>query len=201
MNAIVKTAALSLTVVGLACSGKGAQSASNKMDDGLRKDLQLASSPNLELASTARAQNKQQMVVSDIERTPGMAPVRAATKSKAPHKPAAPARKPTVVEVQAPKPAPAPPPVVVAQSTPEAPAPDPEPSAAPRPEPPTVVYPTVPSTEGTRGRGGLGGIIGVVIRGGVMDGDHCDPRGTMGRRGGISINNRLPIHPSFPIPR
>ncbi|HET7564634.1 MAG TPA: hypothetical protein VFJ96_06550 [Gemmatimonadaceae bacterium] len=201
MDAILKTAALSLTVVALACGGKSTQSASNGMDDGLRKDLQLASSPNLELASTAREQNKRQMVVSDIERTPGMAPVRAATKAKAPPKPAAPARKPTVVEVQSPTPAPAPTPTVVAQATTETPAPDPEPSAAPRPEPPSVTYPTVPSTEGTRGRGGIGGIIGVVIRGGVMDGDHCDPRGTMGRRGGIAINNRLPTHPTFPIPR
>ena len=197
MHAIAKTAALSLTMFAMACGGKSTQSASNGMDDGLRKDLQLASSPNLELASTARAQQRQ-MVVSDIERTPGMAPARAVTKKKVPPKPAAPARKPTVVEVQSPKPT-TPAPVVVAQAAPEAPAPDPEPAAAPRPEPPAVVYP-VPSTEGSRGHGGLGGIIGVVIRGGVMDGDHCDPRG-MGRHGGISINNRLPSHPSFPIPR
>lgn len=200
MDAIVKTAALSLTVVALACGGKSTQSASNGMDAGLAKDLQLASSPNLELASTARERNKQ-MVVSDIERTPGAAPVKAAIKAKAPPKPVATTRKPTVVQVQTPTQTPAPPPVVVAQATTEEPAPDPEPSAAPRPEPPSVTYPTIPSTEGTRGRGGIGGIIGVVIRGGVMDGDHCDPRGTMGRRGGGAINNRLPTHPTFPIPR
>jgi hypothetical protein len=40
----------------------------------------------------------------------------------------------------------------------------------------------------------LGGIISIVLRGGGVDGDNCDPR-TEGRRGGRypgSINSRIP---------
>lgn len=56
------------------------------------------------------------------------------------------------------------------------------PEAMPRPTPNPVSYPT-------DGRGGgIGGAIGVILRGGVVDGDHCDPRGTRRRRsGGIVI--------------
>jgi hypothetical protein len=50
--------------------------------------------------------------------------------------------------------------------------------------------------EGRGSRGvGIGDIIGVVLRGGVVDGDDCDPRseGRGTRRGGILINNRIPV--------
>jgi hypothetical protein len=67
--------------------------------------------------------------------------------------------------------------------------------ATPRPQPVDVSYPSG-EPESTHSGGGLGGIIGAIggaiLRGGVVDGDHCDPRG---RRGGgtILINHRGPI--------
>jgi hypothetical protein len=50
---------------------------------------------------------------------------------------------------------------------------------------------------GSRGVGigvGIGSVIGVVLRGGVVDGDECDPR-TDGRPGRVhtAVNNRIPI--------
>jgi hypothetical protein len=113
------------------------------------------------------------------------------------------------VDVQTPTQVPADEPVAVAQASapqpepePQEPASDPqEPTAAPRPEPPVVADPGPGIIIERRGGGGLGGIIGVVIRGGGVDGDHCDPRGTIGRRrGGISINRRFPVHTTFPFP-
>jgi hypothetical protein len=203
MHAIGRMAALPLAAFALACGGESTKTASKSMDASMQKDLALASSPNLELASSARSQ-RQQMVVSDIERTRGAAPVRAATKSKAPNKAAAPARTPTVVAVHTPKPEVPQAPTVVAQADP-APVPaDPEPpvSISPRPEPPVIVSPSPGIEIGRRQGGGLGGIIGVVIRGGGVDGDHCDPRGTVGaRRGGISINHRFPVHVNLPMYR
>jgi hypothetical protein len=73
------------------------------------------------------------------------------------------------------------------------------PAAMPRPTPNPVSYPTegagsgYPAGQGdggygTGGRGGgIGGAIGVILRGGVVDGDHCDPRGRRRRSGGIVI--------------
>lgn len=84
--------------------------------------------------------------------------------------------------------------------------------AVPRPHPVDVSYPSDGQGNGTatgRGSGiGIGDVIGVigavVIRGGVVDGDHCDPRAADPRArrripsGGISINNRIPvIHGTF----
>lgn len=50
---------------------------------------------------------------------------------------------------------------------------------------------------GNGGGGTLGGIIGAIggaiLRGGVVDGDNCDPRGRGNRGGGILINRRGPI--------
>ena len=55
------------------------------------------------------------------------------------------------------------------------------------------------SGAGDIGRG-IGTVIGVIIRGGVMDGDDCDPRTDGRARGGISINNRIPvIGTTFPV--
>ena len=82
-----------------------------------------------------------------------------------------------------------------ATSVQEAPAPDvSEPAAvAPRPSPaPVVDAGNGGGDYGTSGNGGGifgpgGGMGGVVIRGGGADGDHCEPHGGMGRRGGGTI--------------
>jgi hypothetical protein len=45
----------------------------------------------------------------------------------------------------------------------------------------------------------LGGIFTVVLRGGGVDGDNCDPRTEGGRgRVPVSINNRIPVIGTFP---
>ncbi|HEX5435568.1 MAG TPA: hypothetical protein VFW98_00305 [Gemmatimonadaceae bacterium] len=202
MHGFVKVAALPLALLALACGKTEQRTASKGMDAGLQQDLELAASPSLELASSARAK-KAQMVVSDIERTPGTVAVHAVShNARAPRAPAAPARKPAVVAVQKPGPAQPPPtpapPIVVAQ-VPTPPEAEAQPTAAARPAPPAVAYPAPGSyPEGDRGRSGLGGIIGVVLRGGDVDGDHCEPH-----HGGVLVNNRMPVRfprrSTFPI--
>ncbi|MEO6866311.1 MAG: hypothetical protein ABI229_12725 [Gemmatimonadaceae bacterium] len=76
-------------------------------------------------------------------------------------------------------------------------------ASSPRPVPVDVSYPSSDpgatrgdgNGSGSGGIGGIGGIIGAiggaVLRGGVVDGDHCDERGHRG--GGILINRRGPI--------
>jgi hypothetical protein len=61
-----------------------------------------------------------------------------------------------------------------------------------------VAYPGGGGATSTGGRGtdigtAIGTIIGVVIRGGVVDGDHCDPRGTVRRRGGQPGDFPFPV--------
>ena len=170
-----------------ACSGK-----SKSMSDDLKKDLDLAStSDGLTLAgSTAKGSQ----VVSAIERTTPPAPRRVAQSQRVvKHKPA-PRTPPAPVEAQVAEVTEE----VVPQPLVETPAPtESAPAASPRPHPIEM-----PSGSGVQvGRGGgsntgavLGGIISVVLRGGGVDGDECDPR-TDGRRGRvpISINSRIPV--------
>jgi hypothetical protein len=73
----------------------------------------------------------------------------------------------------------------------------PEPSRRPHP----MDGPAPGSAQGGSQGGGtgetIGGIIGAIggaiLRGGVVDGDNCDPRGHRNRGGGILINRRGPI--------
>jgi hypothetical protein len=171
-------------VFAAACSGKDKSS----MSDDFKKDLERASTASeITLPSAQPAQQ----VVSDIERTTPPAPRRVAQSQRvAKHKPA-PTHTPAPVEVQqgdvstqvetAPtEPAPAP----VTQ--------DPLPSQRPQP----VASTGAGTGDAGQGRGhggiGIGDVIGVILRGGIVDGDDCDPR-TEGRgRGGISINTRFP---------
>jgi len=172
-----------------ACSGN-----SKTMSDDLKKDLELAStSDGLTLAA---APAKASQVVSAIERTTPPAPRRVAQSQRVvKHKPA-------------PKAPPAPVETEVAQVTEEVepqpvietPAPtESAPAAAPRPHP--IEMPSGSGVEVGQGGGSntgavLGGIISVVLRGGVVHGDECDPR-TDGRRGrvgtAIAINSRIPV--------
>lgn len=188
----MKTRVVLIGAAGLivsACSGN-----SKTMSDDLKKDLELAStSDGLTLAANAA---KASQIVSAIERTTPPAPRRVAQSQRVvKHKPA-------------PKAPPAPVESEVAEVTEEVepqpmietPAPtESAPAAAPRPHPIEM-----PSGSGVQvGQGGgsntgavLGGIISVVLRGGAVDGDECDPR-TDGRRGrigtAIAINSRIPV--------
>lgn len=185
--------AVGLSAVVLAACGKNGASPNQAMSDDLKRDLQAASSSSLDLASqqaskgfalTEIAQSSAPSPASTVRKGAGPK----AVKSKTPTVKASPdnsiqskAEEPTVeVMAQAPSPT-------------TEPTPDPAAPAVPRPSP-TPIDPN--GGEGARGRNGggpnpgagdgggsiLGGIFGVIIRGGVVDGDHCDPR-TDGRHG------------------
>jgi len=153
-----------------------------------KKDLDKAStSDGLALATPA---TKGSQVVSAIERVTPPAPRQIAQSQRITrHKPA-PKAPPAPVEAQQADVSPQ----VAVQPVVVAPAPTEQvPAETPRPHPVEM-----PNGSGMpRGEGGgvsagtiLGGIISVVLRGGGVDGDNCDPR-TPARYPG-SINNRFP---------
>jgi len=168
-----------------ACGSQG----KSAMDADLRKDLELASSSDgISLGNGAVTASQQ--FVSSIERaTP---PARAVAKS-APVKRYKAARKaaPQVAQTEAPAEASAPEPRMVA-SMPiagEIPAP-----VSARPQAIPVSYPGGASSGGSEGGSSAGGIFGAIIRGGVVDGDHCERHRNGRSRGSvISINNRIPV--------
>ncbi|MEO5902819.1 MAG: hypothetical protein ABIQ55_02285 [Gemmatimonadaceae bacterium] len=192
MRKLVSLAGIAGVLVVAACNSKNAV-----MSDELKKDLEVASASNaINLAASQQAPGSQ--VVSAIERTTPPAPRRIANSQRVVKHRAAPKGIPAPVEVQTADVSTE----VEAQPVEVAPAPvDPATLPSPRPQP-------VASTGGggdmPQGRSGggigsvLGGIFSVVIRGGGVDGDQCDPR-TDGRgRGPISINNRIPVIGTFP---
>jgi len=175
-----------------ACSGDK----KTAMNDDLKKDLELASSNDgITLANSGSAGTE---ITSAIERT--APPTRQQTPStKVRRHKAAPKSPPQVVRTEAP--------ATVAENDQQSVAPEPvanDPTpVSPRPQPVAVSYPSGPSSGGDDGRVStgstagavIGTILGAVIRGGVVgDGDQCDPRTDgRGRRGGISINQRIPL--------
>jgi hypothetical protein len=189
---IVGLAGIAGALIVAGCNSKNAV-----MSDELKKDLDVASTSNaINLATSQQTAGSQ--VVSAIERTTPPAPRQIAPSQRVAKHHAAPRGVPAPVQVQKADVSPAvePQPVEVAPTPAEEPAPLP----SPRPQP-------VASNGGgsAEGRGGgsnigsiLGGIFTVVIRGGGVDGDNCDPR-TEGRPGGhTSVNNRIPVIGTFP---
>lgn len=163
------------------------------MSDELKKDLDAASTSNSINLATSQAPGSQ--VVSAIERTTPPAPKKIASSQRVAKHTAAPRGVRAPVEVQRADVSDD----VEAQPVEVAPAPvDPAPLPSPRPQP-------VASTTGggdREGRGGgsnigsiLGGIFTVVVRGGGVDGDACDPRPGPAN---TAINNRLPVIGTFP---
>ena len=192
MRKLVSIAGIAGVLVAAACSS----SKDAAMSDELKKDLDAASTSNSINLATSQAPANQ--VVSAIERTTPPAPRKIASSQRVAKHTAAPKGVRAPVEVQKADVSTE----VEAQPVEVAPAPvDPAPLPSPRPQP-------VASTTGGGdrvGRGGgsnigsiLGGIFTVVIRGGGVDGDQCDPR-TDGRGGGnTAINNRMPVIGTFP---
>lgn len=201
----MRTTTLGLTVAAVlavaACS-PAEPAASAAVDGDLRRDLSLAEAHTgaLTLPGTAARRTE---VVSEAELTPRAdVPVRAAPSPRARRQ--ARVKKPAVVRAVARR-APAPEPAAVAEGVEELeeavavvaatepePAPEPAPEAViPNPRPTPVPMGDVgDESRGERPRG-------VVIRGGGVDGDHCE-RDRMGRRGRfpgglISINVQGPI--------
>jgi hypothetical protein len=190
MRTFVKLAGLSGALALAACSGN------DKVSDDFRKDLERASTASEITLPTGQPATQ---VVSSIERTQP-APRRVAQSQRvAKHKPA-PTREPAPVEVEQADVS------TEVESAPVEPTPAPvaeAPIPSPRPRPVATSGGGAGDGQIGSGRGdigaGIGTIIGVVLRGGVVDGDDCDPR-TDGRhpRGGISINNRIPVIGTFP---
>ena len=185
MRKIVSLAGVAGALALAACSGKSSTS------DDFKKDLERASTASEITLPTAQPA---QQVVSSIERTTPPAPRRVANSQRvAKHKPA-PTRTPAPVEAQN---------ADVSdevETAPVEPAPAPVQEATlPSPRPQPVAQTGNGGGDGSMGRGrgdigtGIGTIIGVVLRGGVVDGDDCDPRSEGRGRGGISINNRIPV--------
>ena len=185
----VGVAGVSVALLAAACSGPG-----QSVDEGLRKDLELASTASpITLASSPKGAQ----VVSAIERT-APAPRRIAPSQRAVrHTPApSPVQAPVEVEAADVSDEVEPAPVEVAEVPQEV---APVPSARPRP----VESPGAGGGYGDIGGGrgdGIGTIIGVVLRGGHAGVDDCDPRvdGRRGRGGHIAINNRIPVIGTFP---
>jgi hypothetical protein len=191
-GSLFASAAVLLSVA--ACKGKDAG-----LNDDLAKDLAAAKTND---ALTLAPHSGVQTVVSSQELSPqARARLRSSARStrlvssRTPHRDVTPATTaeldplPTATTTSS-EPTPA---TEVASA---APAPVDQPDVAtPRPQPVAVSYPSGESGS-THSGGGFGAIIGAIggaiLRGGVVDGDHCDPRGRHGG-GTILINHRGPV--------
>lgn len=189
----VGVAGVSVALLAAACTGT-----EQSVDEGLRKDLELASTASPITLASSPATGAQ--VVSAIERT-APAPKRMARSQRAVrHTPApSPVQAPVEVEAADVSEEVEPAPVEIAEVPEEV---APVPSARPRP----VESPGAGGGYGDIGGGrgdGIGTIIGVVLRGGHAGVDDCDPRvdGRRGRGGHIAINNRIPVVGTFPAGR
>ena len=198
--------AVGLSAVVLAACGRNG-TPNRQMSDDLKRDLQLATTSGLDLASQQRSKA---FPLTEIPQSSSPSP--APTLKKAAGPKAVRSKHPTV------KASPEPsvvanaeePQVEIAQREPSPttePAPEPAAPAVPRPSPTA----TDPNGEGAHGHSGngptagagdgggsvIGTIFGVILRGGIGDGDHCDPR-TDSRRG-----RRIPsrgTYPNTPMP-
>jgi len=190
MRTPIKFAIAAFTLCTAACA-PAAKTAS--ASDDFKRDLQLASATNMDLAAPA----VNSVLLTSLETAVGGAPKPAKTIKKDLEGPmASPSEAPTVEA--APEPVPAP--VEEAQPVAQAPAPAAVPvetnepvAVAPHPQPAPVI-PSGGAGAGDYGTGGgvFGGGTGSVIRGGGVDGDHCDPHGRRG--GGIGIIFRSPVY-------
>jgi hypothetical protein len=186
MRAIGTLSILPLALVALACGDRKTRPDGVALSEDLRRDLELAKSGGLELASSAQTFQRAQ-VVSAIE-LPPPAPPRPSKTTKKPLRPRpAPAPKPAVSPDLRAVPEPVAEPQV-AEVTPEAQAPEQvptieaEPAAEPlparRPRPIPVSFPGDGDVAMEGEEEGQGGGV-VVIRGGGVGEDKCElhPRG------------------------
>jgi hypothetical protein len=183
VRSIIRLTLASAAVTAVACGGKDKPTAS--MTDDLKRDLQLATSvaPNVTVNADELAPQSQKAVALKLKKAPGPKVIRSQTPTvKASVAPREVAEiKNDIPEVQMVASAPAPSETVAPMAPPAArPAPLPLPASGPGPN--------QGSMNGGGSGGGIGGILGgifgggVVIRGGPVGDDHCDPR-TDGRRG------------------
>lgn len=202
-----------LSAVVLSACGRHSAAPNQAMSADLKHDLDQVTDQGLDLASQ---QNSAAFPLTEIKPQSSPAPTRTLRKASGPK--AVASKKPTV------KAAPEP---VVAENVdkPQAetatPAPSPTVDQAPDPAAPAVPRPSSIPVDpnggaGASGRDGggrstgtsdggsvLGGIFGVIIRGAIGDGDHCDPRTDgRGRGRGRVYNPNFPPDPgSMGTPR
>lgn len=183
MRKLMKWTLASTALVAVAC-GKGNSPSTASMSADLKRDLELAShTQNIQISPDEVAPQSHQELALKLKRAPNGPKV---VRSKHPtvRASATPVEMAEVddnvpqVQVMASAPAPS-----------ETPAPDAPPMARPAPIP-TQSYPStarIPVSNGGGIGSVLGGILGVVIRGGVGDDDHCDPRAPRRPVGGRPI--------------
>jgi len=184
-------------LVAVAC-GKSSKSATAMSDD-LKRDIQLASTTqNLRISpDEITPKSKQELAVKPKKAPDGPKVIRTehpTVKASATQEQIAEV-KTDIPQVQVMASAPAPS---------ESPSPDAPPLARPSAVP-AQGYPGAAAIPGNGNGGGVGGIWGAVIRGGVGDDDHCDPRrgppitgrpiGGDGRVFGGMGGGRIPISP------
>ena len=174
MRKIIQWALVPAAVLAVAACSKSARS-TNAMSDDLKRDLKLASqTQSLQINPDEVAPQSHQTLSLKPKRAPqGPKVIRSEhpTVRASARAVEAASIKANLPQVQVMASAPAP------SETPSADAP---PMARPSPVP-AASYPSaepIPSSGG----GILAGILGAVIRGGVVDDDHCDPRGSVPRR-------------------
>lgn len=200
---------LAIAAIVAAACGKSSTRSDARLNADLERDLKLAQSTSLDLASKQAAAAFPLTEVpikssaepsKSVRKAPGPKAVRSTTPTvKAAAEPAPAVETEPRSDMTAPEPAPS-------TTTETAAAPDAP--AVPRPSP---VNPS-PAGDGSWGRGGsgsgggaggavLGGIFGVIIRGGGVDGDRCEIHDRRGRNrppGGIYSppSNPYPMTPS-----
>jgi len=175
MRSLTRITTVVLALSAAACAGGKTES------DDFKRDLELASATNMDLAAPA----VNAALLTSLETATESAPKAAKVLKKAPEAAqAVQSEEPTVEATPEPEPAP----VQEEQAITPTPAPAPVPeevrepvAVAPRPQSPPVT-PAGGIGAGDYGRGGgvFGGGIGVVIRGGGVGGDNCEihrPRG------------------------
>ena len=189
VRTIVKLAGIAGALALAACSRD------KSVSDDFQKDLDRASTAS-EITLPSSAPGAQ--VVSAIEQAKP-APRKVAQSQRAPKHVPAPSRTPAPVEVERADVTPD------VEPAPVQPAPTPtEVAPLPSSRPQPVASNGGRTGDGSAGEGhgdigrGIGGMIGVILRGGIVDGDDCDPRSEGGHGGTISINNRIPIIGTFP---
>lgn len=176
MRKLMSWTLASTAFVVVAC-GKGSSRSTASMSADLKRDLELAShTQNIQISPDEVSPKSHQELAVKPKRAPqGPKVIRTEHPTVlASAKPAEAAEvKNDIPEVQVMASAPAPS---------ETPTPDAPPMARPAPVP-AQSYPStgrIPVANGGMG-GVLGGIFGAVLRGGIGDDDHCDPRGGVRR--------------------
>lgn len=196
----------------LVACGRQSTPANRAMNDDLKRDLAMAASAGLDLASEQKSAS---FPLTEVPISSAPAPSKVLKKASGPKATAS--KRPTVKAAPEPSVAQAeeqPEVQAVAEAPSPTTAPVPEVSNAPAVPRPSPVPVDASAGDGARGQGSggssagdgggsvLGGIFGVIIRGGVVDGDHCDPR-TDGRNRGGGRRGTFPRDPgmSMPLPR